>query len=351
MKKYVPIIKWKAGEKSGLLHLDENTKNSIIPLIELVDYCEPEKFAEDIKNCFNKPVYIDTIISEDDYRNDLKNLITSTNSIELNCIPVLYPVDLEDYFDDFNDISSKVAVKIELPLDLELNSIEDIIDNVITKLNANNVIDVILDIGNIENSRDAAKQYNELVDALKTLKNYCKYLDSIIIASTSFPKNISGVPSDSETAFKRYDFIVYKKIMENSFFDELRNTIAYSDYGVTKYQDTEIDFSKMSSPIIAKIRYTTYDDYIMLKGKNKNITNPTGIKFPDLAARLVKKSYYFGSTFSFGDLEIYKRSNGMLGPGNGTNWVAIAVNHHITVVVKQLSSLDETLNKLEYNFV
>lgn len=351
MKKYVPIIKWKEGEKTALLHLDENVKNSIIPLIEIIDFCDPKLFAENIKNCFNRPVYIDTIISEDDYRQDLENLINSTSSIGLNCIPVLYPEDLEDYFNKFNKISSKVAIKIQLPLDLDLNSIKDIVDNIVTKLKENDVIDIILDVENIENRREAATKYHELINALKTLKKYSNYLDSIIIASTSFPKNISGVPSDSETAFKRYDFLVYKKIMEDSNFEELRDIIAYSDYGVTKYQETEIDFSKLSHPIIAKIRYTTYDNYILLKGKNKNITNPTSIRFPDLAARLVTKPYYFGNTFSFGDLEIYKRGNGTLGPGNGTNWVAIAANHHITVVVKQLSTLYETLSTLEYNLV
>lgn len=351
MKKFVPIIKWKAGEKNGLLNLSESVKDSIIPLIEIVDYCEPDKFSEEIKNYFNRPVYIDTIISEDEYRSDLKNLIISTSSLGINCIPVLYPTDLEDYFNIFNEISSKVAIKIELPLDLELDSIKDLIEYAVTNIKENNLIDIILDVDNIENSRDASNKYHHIVDALNTLKNYLSYIDSIIIASTSFPKDISKIQSDSESKFKRFDILVYTKIIENNTFQDFKDIIAYSDYGVTRYQDPDIDFSKISSPIISKIRYTTYNDYVMLKGKNKNITNPTGIKFPDLAARLVKKPYYFGSTFSFGDSEIFKRANGTLGPGNGTNWVTIAVNHHITVVVKQLSILDETLNKFEYNLV
>ncbi len=344
MKKFVPILKWKAGERSGLSNLNENVKETITPIIEIVDDCSPEIVIKQLINSLNKSVYFDTCKIEDYGKSLLESLITTATSQDINCIPILYPYDLEDHFERFSSLSDTLAIKIELPVDISSPPAPSII-RAINALNDNSKnFDLIIDIGNVENSREAARQYSEVCQTLLGSIDNLEIFNNIIIASTSFPENISSIASDSITEFERYDIQIFKKILFLEELEHLRGKLVYSDYGVTKYQDTEIDFSKMNSPIINKIRYTTDDKYILFKGKNKNLTNPIAVKFPELSARLVRSKYYYGKNFSNGDLEIYNRSNGSLGPGNGTNWVATCINHHITVVVEQLSKIYDSLD-------
>jgi hypothetical protein len=60
-----------------------------------------------------------------------------------------------------------------------------------------------------------------------------------------------------------------------------------------------------------------------------------------MAKEVFNADYYFGDEFSFGDLDIKERAFNLnkKGPGSSTNWVTIEANHHIAVVVEQLSKI------------
>jgi len=86
------------------------------------------------------------------------------------------------------------------------------------------------------------------------------------------------------------------------------------------------------------------------EGKKPGLVNPkTNEKGPGLeqyiyhARTLTGKSFsqfYKGANYSFGDAEIARiAAAGNKKPGNAGTWLTIGINHHITLVARQISSL------------
>lgn len=94
--------------------------------------------------------------------------------------------------------------------------------------------------------------------------------------------------------------------------------------------------------VLPKARYTLEDQYWILKGAKDRRTNRWIRGAKDLAEDIFKSTHYFGESFSFGNLEIKERALQIKGPGNSTNWVTIAANHHIAVVLEQLSKMGDS---------
>ena len=90
------------------------------------------------------------------------------------------------------------------------------------------------------------------------------------------------------------------------------------------------------------IRYTLADDWLVLKGKRKEF----GYYLAN-AKLLIGEEYYSGENFSSGDLfiktkaahhEAYQRDPSIKGTGGTEDWIFVAINHHLSLVVDQLST-------------
>ena len=101
----------------------------------------------------------------------------------------------------------------------------------------------------------------------------------------------------------------------------------------TVYQ-SEIDFRLLRYGVLPKIRYTANDRYIVWKGSR----NPQ-INYHQLSIQVINSGYYYGAQFSFGDQNIDRVAQGNTGVGNNTNWVTYACNHHLAVVLQQISMI------------
>ncbi|GKX27838.1 hypothetical protein SH1V18_03180 [Vallitalea longa] len=337
---YTPILKWKKGEQDALQKLSEEHRKKIIPLIELIDYIEPENFIETIKSCFNYPIYLDTIIAAEDDRDFLLSIIKNSNGL---AYPVLYYDDLHETIDKIYPLVKRIAVRLTLPSDIEAPEYEDIFENIrdCKKKFADIEIDLIMDLQVIETKREANIHMSELK---MVLEEFClkdvKILNKILISCTSFPSKLS-IKSGETKEFDRLDIKIFKKIYNNKRFSLLRDKLIYSDYGVTKFTDSEIDFSHLQYGILPKIKYTTQDKYIVMKGKKDHKRNVMVVSCFDMSHTIVSANYYYGKEFSFGDNQIYckaHRLNGH-GPGNNGQWVTIVANHHIVALIQQLSNL------------
>ncbi|MED0762706.1 hypothetical protein P4S93_18500, partial [Aneurinibacillus thermoaerophilus] len=92
--------------------------------------------------------------------------------------------------------------------------------------------------------------------------------------------------------------------------------------------------------IVANIRYTTDDEFLIFRGivvKNNGFSQMTG-----LCQTLINHNKYCGASFSYGDQYIYDCANGQQ-TGNAESWVTVGVNHHLTLTIKNLSSLHAAL--------
>lgn len=339
-RKYIPILKWKKGEKIALQQLSDEVKKSIIPVIELTDMVEPIDFIVDLKEYYNLPIYLDTEIAAED---DIDYFISILDEAEKNNI-IIYPVLNCNIIETINvtNFPNRLSIKIGVPEDIEgpsysyiFKSIQDLFKN-----NPNLKIDILLNLGSITKSNDANNQFRDLKNIITDYFIGKNYYNSIIICSTSFPEDLANVDAGEKISYKRFDYAIFKKISTDFF--ALNSYLKYSDYGVTKFTDSDIDFRIMKYGVLPKLKYTCEDKYILWKGKRKKLSKELEISYFDLAKDLINSPYYYGKSFSYGDTEVYERyekakKQGTKKCGNGTTWVTISANHHICAVVEQLS--------------
>jgi hypothetical protein len=343
-KFYVPILKWKKGEQEALKNLTNDRQSKITPLIEIIDYQRPDVFLECLKVCYPFPVFIDTIIAAEDDRDFLLSILQESHTHDQQIYPIFYFDDLQEA-ELFAKAGTHIGIRIPLPEDIDGPSYADLFD-AIKKLKLGYkemLIDLILDANIISEKIDANRQFREVKDVIKCFLLDEIFYNSVIISSTSFPESISSVPAGGLASFSRYDFKIFERVHEDPLFSKIKDYLIYSDYGVTKFTDTEIDFSIVRY-ILPKVKYTTCDKYLVLKGQKDRNTRKTIVGYKELSNKVIDLEDYYGENFSHGDLEIKERALGLnkKGPGNNTNWVTIAANHHIAVVLEQLSSLYET---------
>ncbi|MEQ6360580.1 hypothetical protein V7D15_13035 [Thermoanaerobacter thermohydrosulfuricus] len=338
---YVPILKWKKGEQEALKNLFSEQKNKIIPLIEIIEE-EPKVILDSLRNCYENPIFIDTIQVEENDRSFLSTILNTSKQTNQQLYPVLYFNDLNlDTLPQLLSLTNRIAIKIPVPEDIEGPTYSELFNTIKTiKSNyTSTIVDIILDVGIITEKNIA----NILLTAIKEVLNHYllkeTFYNSIIISSTSLPEDLSSLlQAGDKKHFPRYDIKLFYNLIRDRNFTSIADKFIYSDYGVTKFTDSDIDFSRLKYSILPKVRYTTYDEYIVLKGKRDHTLGKNIKDYADLASEILNSNYYFGENFSFGDSEIKERATGKKGPGNHTQWVTISANHHIAVVVSQLSN-------------
>ncbi|HOV80193.1 MAG TPA: hypothetical protein PK728_08795 [Bacillota bacterium] len=337
---YAPILKWKTGEKTALQALHQIQKKRITPILELTDYQEPSKVIGDLCNCYEYAVYVDTIYVDEGDRQYLTSLIEESKNRNQTIHPVLYFEDLPDLA---NKISpNRIVVRVPVPEDIDGPDYQTIFDY-LDEWSKNNSInlDIMLDLNVIDTKQRANLLYMEVKNVLKTYIINNHTWQRIIIAMTSFPEDLSSIPAGESRFFERLDIKIFEKLYKEQSLSTLKSRLVFSDYGVTKFTDTDIDFSKLRHGILPKAKYTTSHQYWVLKGEKNHLTKTWIKDHKAIAQEICNSKYYYGEDFSFGDLEIRERAYGLnnKGPGNNTNWVAIDANHHISVVIEELSKI------------
>jgi hypothetical protein len=89
---------------------------------------------------------------------------------------------------------------------------------------------------------------------------------------------------------------------------------------------------------VAQFRYTTSDDYLVLKGMTTKKPNGYGV-IRDVAQRLANEPEYLGAAFSQGDAFVDRLSRAIGGPGNASTWRWAWTDHHLVFVWRALRVL------------
>ncbi|MBN2794461.1 MAG: hypothetical protein JXR88_03575 [Clostridia bacterium] len=338
---YVPIVKWKAGEQIALAQLSNECSTKIRPLIEFVDaesYEDQKKFHAKLNQHKIKTFYLDTAIVDETDRNDYFANIKRLLEANFQVCPVILEDEVDELGKELSSISNELAIRIPLPEDSDECSS---LFNALEKLSRDShvEIDLIIDYEYIESVNSRKSCYRETKALIYDFLLECDFIRNIVLSSTSFPMDISNVNAGDIIKYPRYDFELFQKIYSSPKFEPINHKFLYSDYGVTKYTDSEIDFKYMKHGILPKLKYTTENHYLYLKGQRDKTTKVLSVGYPELSEQLITSPDYYGEDFSFGDTEIKERALRIKGPGNSTNWVTIAANHHMSVVIEQLSSL------------
>lgn len=331
---YVPILKEKQGEKDAIMQLNEVTKDFICPLFEIA----PEHFADaipiNIENYWrNRPYYLDfpyEKITEGIEERVFRNWIISNKSKHM--IPVIR-LSYEDEIinETILKFEEKIAIRITVDEFFEDDFLENL-EKITDQLTLENV-DLIIDSQEITAS-SYKKQAASVKTCLNDIPNLQKY-NSIVLASGSFPPTLD-IDKEVFLTIGKHE-IDFFKLIKKSFSNF---NLVFSDYGINHW--TSFEFIPGMQPSF-NIRYTLNDNYLVYKGKT---IKKGGLKIENIKTcciDLINSPNYFGSTFSWGDSVINDIADGTKNTGgNLTTWRAIATNHHIEAVIKQLANLFDT---------
>lgn len=330
---YYPILKWKKGEQEALKNLKETS--NFCPILEVIDDCSPADFFNSLSICYGATVCFDVNRLNPERFDEFISYVKDNH---IPASPVLYVEDILTHA--FSSIPQKFFVKIPIPVDFDGPTFGEIVNRLSAFDNCD--INLILDAGEVLDPRTANTTFDSYARTLSENISKLSNFTNIIICLTSFPAQLT-IDSGEDITYKRYDFLIFKRLIELFNSSPLYSKLQYSDYGVTKFTETELDFSKMKYGVLPKVKYTTDSHYIVKKGEKDRINNIFTRSYIDIAKEIVNSSYFYGKKFCYGDSCIYEKATQINSkPGGATQWVTYCANHHLSVLMEQLSNLCES---------
>lgn len=190
-------------------------------------------------------------------------------------------------------------------------------------------IDLILDV----------QTNTRLLPSLATIMNGIPKVNSwrtITVTSGAMTIDLSGFPGGI-SEHPRLDWLGwYQHLYSNQ---TLLRIPSFSDYTIRHAAYSEVEGPVRTS---ASIRYASAKYWLILRGEW--LLKPGGLGFGQyygLSQLLVERPEYCGADYSAGDELISQKSREEGGTGSITTWIQIGINHHLTLVVDQISKLAE----------
>jgi len=349
---YVPILKGKEGEFSALRALKPKTKDSLTPLIEVPpipwDF-ESEKPAKSIDGHLEpiaakligavgeeKRFFVDLLWVQDSQVDGaihpLDFVLGKLRQQNGKAIPVTGIDRDEGYQEAIRRIVHEDGRGICLRV--QSNSFEEFFDGGADDLLESLDItaadaDLIIDLKAIgpDQSEPIAIAALSVVRSIPNINEW----RSLTFAASAFPQNLIDITARTIETITRAEWLVWGSLRGR----RLPRRPTFGDYAIAHPEPSEVDprIIQMS----ANIRYTIEREWMIIKTRG---ARHTGFEqFRDLCRALVNTDEYAGADFSWGDSYINSCAAGSVDTGNATTWRRVGMNHHLTLVVDQISSL------------
>ena len=354
---YVPVLKGKEGEFAALEELKPKHKPLMMPLIEIpdvpYDYVNerPAKtidehifgIAERLQRCWRDgPLYLDLPwFDEQDRLQDgriaFEAVLGDCVKREVKAVPVVSltssPGHVTAAARYLTKTGSSAGVRLRVE-DFEADiDLEEKVDQLLSPLSDINraSLDLMLDM------EDLGPETNRGILVARSLFSMIPHKDAwrrIILAATSFPEDLSDVGAETTTTLPRREWELWKTLQRRPK-NLPRPDLIFGDYAIAHPTPKELDPRTMR--MSANIRYTTPDNWLIVKGRN--VRQYGFDQYFALCKELINRPEYCGRQFSWGDKYIEDCANEMTGPGNATTWRKVGTNHHLTLVLQELSKL------------
>jgi hypothetical protein len=363
-KHYVPILRWKQAERFALKHLLEVDRKMITPLIEITPKVfdapktgkdegkkpDPARVLEDqaknlLESWENAPLFLDLGLVDglvppiNGVRHPLVHIAEIARSYRLCVVPVTGLNRRNEYQSALSDVVRLDGRGICLRLlakDLAQPGYSTKLKALLRKVQLNeSSVDLLLDYQTFD------RQNPDVKDLLGRIPNLRAWR-SLTIASGAFPADLQKRELGS-SRISRDDWLSWKE----QFFDEssTQRRASFSDY--------TIQYGLYKEPVehcipSVSVRYTLENEWLIMRGeaprKKASSESPGG--GPGLEqwyghAQLLceKDDLFYGENFSWGDAFIYQKSARQGKPGSYEIWLRAGINHHMTVVSRQLANL------------
>lgn len=348
---YMPILKWRQGEYQALYKISEKIKNRIVPLLVIppVEYdFEERRMKKTVQEHIEtfprrysqkwgkRHALIDIHESlESEVMNSGKlvsiYIFDELRKLSSKAIPVVGLNRGKPYTNGIKSIisvdASGVGLRIKLE-DLMTTTINSSITTLLKFLQTTHQeTDLIIDLGLPESFEPYPIFTRALFHALQKLQNLNNFR-SLVIAGTSLKMNEISAPGNLTI---RHEWLVYKNLIATCRENNQR-ICTFGDYAIESPEFLSLDM-RLIKPA-GKIVYTAGDNWYVTKGTAFRGNESQMI---DQCKRVIASGYYMGPKYSHGDQRITDTATKKDNTGNLSTWKQVGMNHHMTMVVNQLS--------------
>lgn len=346
---YLPVLKWRQGEYQALMRLKPHVKDAVLPLIVVppVEYDfeekRPKKTVQEHIEPFAKRYgakwgkrnsLIDLHESLESATMDsgslvISHIFDSLRSASLNAVPVVKISHSNNHLSAIKSIVSVdnkgVAIRVKLH-QLMSPALDGDIRKLVAYLGLNyQNVDLVIDLEVPQSFEPYAAFAKALSAAIKRISRITDFR-SFTIAGMSLNLSEIRKPGDEPT---RHEWLLYQQLLKE--LSGIRKP-AFGDYTIETPEFISQDM-RLLNPA-GKIVYTTENTWLVPKGSSFRDNREQMIAH---CKTIIESGHYTGKDYSSGDKRIYDTFHEIEGTGNQGTWKEVGVNHHITLVVDQLS--------------
>lgn len=355
-KHYVPILRWKRGEKIALARVLPEDRARITPLIEItrkifeapkngkkkgMKPSPAEVLSQQIEHVLEhwgmSPFFLDLwhIDGQVSLAGGVAHPLTHAADAARTAGLQLVPVTALARSRAFQSTVSQICRTDGRGLCLRLLACEIVQPSFSGKLEA-----LIRGLGRKESETDLMLDCQVLdiqSPSLPVLLARIPRLNlwrSLIVTAGAFPPDLQKFKPGSHV-IPRSEWLAWKHYSSNGKRPSRQST--FSDY--------TIQYGLYREPVdncnpSASIRYTVGDDWLIMRGEGiRNKNGPGRAQWTANAILLRDRPDFYGRDFSYGDNFIFEKSYDPDNHGSPEGWIRAGINHHLTVVSREIASL------------
>lgn len=247
---YFPVIKTRDAELRCFKHLDNKTKDLILPIYELtksrrttlVPDGDINRRMKDIRDIqAGRPFILDLTTDERYTNSQVEKLLDERNGFsewfyfifeqykDLNIIPMIHLYGDSDYKEVKQFVSSasqsvgSKRLALRLPTDLKNEELDRILVSIKDSLENSCQLYIIFDVGYFSDNSSFNESVGNVISSCEVCEKYNNYISDIILVSTSFPLSPAQAGGEDQSG----NF----KVLEEELYFEVKKSIPYIKYG------------------------------------------------------------------------------------------------------------------------
>lgn len=356
---YLPVLKWKQGEQGAVKPLSLAMKSRMLPIAELQDRTYDwekglykktwnehlDKLALTTKNAWGK-IHEIAVDMNSEFMPNLSKKSRHRHFAKLweagvQAVPVIGNyTSLPERMELFG-VASQYGKSRWLLRYSFLEESEDLpsaaevarwFHNAVKDLGLDHrQVDAAVDLGHVGqwNVGAVAPAVAEIVSAVSSLGQWRR----VAMLCGAFPTNLAGLTKGLHP-IPRTDWELYGAVHKQ--LKDAPVKPLYGDYGVSHVKAFEGDPRMLKMSV--NLRYADWTAWTVFKAGSAVVFGFD--QYLDLCRLLISLPVYKGQSFSQGDENYYEKATDPdAGPGNASIWRRDATNHHLHMVLHQLSSL------------
>lgn len=346
---YVPVLRWKQGERRAVQRLCLHDALRMHPLFEVPPPMSagdrasaskpPIQIIEEVHECWGtRPAFFDASALAEDRAaggggtNPTKLFFQGAGNRGLRLIPVMTLQSTADYLSIIRQIvkQDERGVCLRLyPNEMSLETLPAKLDRALEYLAVEPAAtDLVLDLGAVTSGDLALAERIGQVPIIGEWR-------TLTVAGGAFPPRLGNFPLGTNF-LPRHDWLAWRDTVPAS----VARIPSFGDYAAV--HPVLPDHRPYMNPT-ASIRFARTEAWLLMRG-NGVLTDGAGeyLQFPANARLLRDLHGELGTPVCAGDRFIIDVMGSSRGPGNMSDWMFAAVNRHLTLTVLQIANHFET---------